>query len=150
MWRSTYFDMFLSRNNPCFRCNIAITNFLVSNTCEIRFHDITLFICLHHDVILRKNSKIWCYVLYESVGVRRECWFVVNVICNQIVKWLLGCCYVWSVVLVSGKDYSLVFLFLYIPERFIEASRAFWRHTICMSGEIVLEESISWISGKGI
>ena len=29
-----------SHNNPCFQCNIAITNFLVSNTCEIRFHDI--------------------------------------------------------------------------------------------------------------
>ena len=32
--------------------------------------------------------------------------------------------------------------------RFIEASQAFWQHTICMSGEIVLEESISWIFGK--
>ena len=24
----------------CFQCNTAITNFLISNTCEIRFHDI--------------------------------------------------------------------------------------------------------------
>ena len=30
----------LSHNNPCFPCNIAITNFLVSNTCKIRFHDV--------------------------------------------------------------------------------------------------------------
>ena len=30
----------LSHNNPCFQCNTAITNFLVSNTCEIRFHDV--------------------------------------------------------------------------------------------------------------
>ena len=30
----------LSHNNPCFQCNIAITNFLVSNTLEIRFHDV--------------------------------------------------------------------------------------------------------------
>ena len=30
----------LSHNNPCFRCNIAITNFLVSHTCYIRFYDI--------------------------------------------------------------------------------------------------------------
>ena len=29
----------LSHNNPCFRCNIAITNF-VSHTCEIRFNDV--------------------------------------------------------------------------------------------------------------
>ena len=29
----------LSHNNPCFRCNIAISNFLVTHTCEIRFHD---------------------------------------------------------------------------------------------------------------
>ena len=27
-------------NNPCFSCNIAITNFLVSHTCKIRFHDV--------------------------------------------------------------------------------------------------------------
>ena len=31
---------FLSHNNPCFPCNIAITNFLVSNMCKIRFHDV--------------------------------------------------------------------------------------------------------------
>ena len=44
----TYFDpkfehlkyTFLSHNKPCFQCNTAITNFLVSNTCEIRFHDV--------------------------------------------------------------------------------------------------------------
>ena len=32
--------LYLSHNNPCFQCKIAITNFLVSNTCEIRFHDV--------------------------------------------------------------------------------------------------------------
>ena len=30
----------LSHNNPCFPFNTAITNFLVSNTCEIKFHDV--------------------------------------------------------------------------------------------------------------
>ena len=30
----------LSHNNPCSQCNTAITNFLVSNTCKIRFHDV--------------------------------------------------------------------------------------------------------------
>ena len=34
-----YEDNFLS-HNPCFQCNTAITNFLVSNTCEIRLHDV--------------------------------------------------------------------------------------------------------------
>ena len=34
------YDLFLSHNDPCFQGNIAITNFLVSNTCEIRFHDV--------------------------------------------------------------------------------------------------------------
>ena len=29
----------LPYNNPCFQCNIAITNFLVSHACEIRFND---------------------------------------------------------------------------------------------------------------
>ena len=28
----------ISHNNPCFPCKIAITNFLVSHTCKIRFH----------------------------------------------------------------------------------------------------------------
>ena len=31
---------FLSHYNPCFPCNIAIMNFLVLRTYEIRFHDI--------------------------------------------------------------------------------------------------------------
>ena len=30
----------MSHNKASFQCNIAITNFLVSNTCEIRFHDV--------------------------------------------------------------------------------------------------------------
>ena len=30
----------LSHNNPGFKCNIAITNFRVSHTCEIRLHDV--------------------------------------------------------------------------------------------------------------
>ena len=30
----------LSHNNRCFQCNIAIMNFHVSHTCEIRFHDV--------------------------------------------------------------------------------------------------------------
>ena len=29
-----------SHNRPYFQCNIAITNFLVFNTCEKRFHDV--------------------------------------------------------------------------------------------------------------
>ena len=33
-------DPILSHNNPCFQCYIAITNFLVSNTCEIRSDDV--------------------------------------------------------------------------------------------------------------
>ena len=32
--------LLLSQNNPCFPCNIAITNFLVSHTCKIIFHDV--------------------------------------------------------------------------------------------------------------
>ena len=30
----------LSHNNLCFQCNIAITNFLGSHTCQMRFHDV--------------------------------------------------------------------------------------------------------------
>ena len=39
-FQSAFCDPTLSHNNLCFQCNIAITNFLVSNMCEIRFHDI--------------------------------------------------------------------------------------------------------------
>ena len=50
----------LSHNNPCFQCDIAITNFLVSHTCEIRFHDVIgRTIHVHVYVFLRKNSKTW-------------------------------------------------------------------------------------------
>ena len=56
-------DIFWSHNSPFFQCNIANTNFLISNTCKIRFHDViycTVHTCmLHYDVILRKKSKTW-------------------------------------------------------------------------------------------
>ena len=34
------FFFFKSHNIPYFQCYTAITNFLISNTCEIRFHDV--------------------------------------------------------------------------------------------------------------
>ena len=37
----------LSHNNPCFQCNLAITNFLVSHTCRIRFHDVIVQSTVH-------------------------------------------------------------------------------------------------------
>ena len=30
---------YVSHNNSCFPCNLAITNFLVSHACKIIFHD---------------------------------------------------------------------------------------------------------------
>ena len=47
----------------CFPCNIAVTNFLVSNTCEIRFHDVigqsTVFMYFYAKILKHgsKNSK---------------------------------------------------------------------------------------------
>ena len=40
MFLGVYLRQHLSHKNSCFQCNIAITNFLVSNMCEIRFNDI--------------------------------------------------------------------------------------------------------------
>ena len=41
LWiRPCSLHLFLSHNNPCFPCNIAITNFLILYTCEIRFYDV--------------------------------------------------------------------------------------------------------------
>ena len=37
----SYSNIILSHNNPCFQCNIAIMNFLVSHMCEARFNVVT-------------------------------------------------------------------------------------------------------------
>ena len=37
---SALVKIFLAHNNPCFKCNIAIRNFLVTYTYEIRFNDV--------------------------------------------------------------------------------------------------------------
>ena len=49
---------FLSHNNLCFQCDIAITNFLLSHKCKLRFHDI---ICRStvHMYSYEKYSKTW-------------------------------------------------------------------------------------------
>ena len=42
-------SLIISHNNLCVQCNITITNFLVSHTCEIRFNDVTvkaLYLCV--------------------------------------------------------------------------------------------------------
>ena len=53
--------MFLSHNNPCFQCNIAITNFLALHTCEIRFHDVigrsTLNMYSYAEIL--KHEYVW-------------------------------------------------------------------------------------------
>ena len=46
-------NIFLSHNNPCFWCNIAITNFFISHTYEIGFHNVVnrtvhMFTSWHH------------------------------------------------------------------------------------------------------
>ena len=56
---------FLSHNNLCFQCNTAITNFLVSNTYEIRFNDVIGQSTV--PVFLRKNSKTWLTYIFKWV-----------------------------------------------------------------------------------
>ena len=48
----------LSHNNPCFSCNIAITNFLVSHTCKIRFHDVIISQCRYVYITTSSYAKI--------------------------------------------------------------------------------------------
>ena len=45
--------LLLSQKNLCFKCNIAITNFLVSYTCEMRFHDLKGQGTVHIQVFIR-------------------------------------------------------------------------------------------------
>ena len=58
-----YVFSFYHRTNPCFPCNIAITNFLVSNTCEIRFKDVidrTVCITRHNSADSVPTSNLVC------------------------------------------------------------------------------------------
>ena len=70
--QANYSINFLSHNNPCFQCtcSIAITNFLVSHTCEIRFHDVigqsTLYM-YSYAKILKHGWPTWPNE-YVSVG----------------------------------------------------------------------------------
>ena len=50
---SQFWDILPHKNS----CNVAITNFLVSHMCEIRFHDVIGQSTVHNYVFLRKNSK---------------------------------------------------------------------------------------------
>ena len=57
-----------SHNNSCFQCNIAITNFLVSNTCEIRFHDVIGQSTVHmYMYSYAKNSETWLTYMAKRV-----------------------------------------------------------------------------------
>ena len=51
----------LSHNKPCFPCNIAITNYFVSHTCDIRFNDVIdrtvrMLTSIRHPT---QNSNTW-------------------------------------------------------------------------------------------
>ena len=47
----------LSNDNPCFRCKLAVANFLVSHTCEKISRRYRSKYSTY--VFLRKNSKTW-------------------------------------------------------------------------------------------
>ena len=55
--------MNLSHDNPCFQCRIAITNFLVSHTCDIRFHDVIGQSTVH------MYSKTWLIYMAKLVCI---------------------------------------------------------------------------------
>ena len=52
-------NLFLSHNNPCFSCNVAITNVLVSHTCEISFHDVIDCSNCTHVYIMTSSYDLW-------------------------------------------------------------------------------------------
>ena len=70
-------NWFLSHSNPCFQCNVSIMNFLVSNTCEIRFHDIIvnivrIFTSWHHPKQKLKNMARW--ICFGPLFFNLICW----------------------------------------------------------------------------
>ena len=77
-WRC---DNFLLHNNPYFPRNIAITNFLVSNTCKIRFHDVIyrtvrMFTSWRHPTQKLQNmTRLVCFgpLFFNSVRLIQLC-----------------------------------------------------------------------------
>ena len=55
---NAFADNNLSHNKPCFQYNIAITNFLVLHTCEIRLND----------VISQSNVHMYSYAKVPKHG----------------------------------------------------------------------------------
>ena len=66
----------LSHNNPCFPCNIAITNFLILYTCEIRFYDVidraahTFTSWRHPTQKFQNTTKLICFGLLFFILIR--------------------------------------------------------------------------------
>ena len=60
-----------SQDNLCFQRNIATTLFLVSHTCEIRFHDVRGRSSMYY-VIGRHNNKL-CVLTQEFQSIQNTC-----------------------------------------------------------------------------
>ena len=62
------YDMHLSQNSPSFQCSVAITNFLLSYMCEIRFHDIIGQSTVHGRPTLPNEHVLHPYFSIEFTG----------------------------------------------------------------------------------
>ena len=78
LFQDPIFNCVLSHNNPCFQCNIAIANCLLSHTCEIRFND-----ALCRCIPTQKNSKTW--LTYMAKWVFLEPYF------SNLIRWIHLC-----------------------------------------------------------
>ena len=75
----------LSHNNLYFQCNIAITNFLVTHTCEIRFHDVIGQSTLHvYSYFLCKNSQTWLTYMVKWACFQGPLFF-------NLIRWIQLC-----------------------------------------------------------
>ena len=73
----------LSHNNCCFPCNIVITNFLVSHTCKIRFHDV-IYRTVRHYLPLVGMINIPIYLVWGcSVQLNSTHFFADHIIFNN-------------------------------------------------------------------
>ena len=81
IWQRIVLDKDLSHNNPCFPCSIPITNFLVKNKCEVRFHDVIN--CTVH------VFTSWCHPTEKFQNKAK--WVCFGPLFFNLIRWIQLC-----------------------------------------------------------
>ena len=102
-------NLIWSHKNPCFQCNVAITNFLVSHTCEIRFNDFIgqSTVPMYSYSKIPKHGWPWRTLFFNLIRWIQLCdkkiWYSLTV----VIKFLLKLS--WKALLSSPKARLITF-----------------------------------------